>query len=114
MRKRTQSLKLSTGIKAGQRTERYQTRYGVIEQVPNTKRGLWLIDDTAYFAIGSTTYDQSNGVFQPGACVEMLYDAQYGNVLSMRTVEMGLCDRPALSRPGGSYEVRPQVRFEAK
>jgi hypothetical protein len=114
MIKRRQGLHISTGVKAGQRSDRHETRYGVIEQVPGSKRGLWLIDDTAYFGIDSTTYDQSNGLLQPGACVEMLYDAQYGNVLSMSTVDMGVCQRATLRRPGGSYEVRPQVRFEAK
>jgi hypothetical protein len=94
-------LKVKTGIRAGQG---YEVRYGVVNQLPTEGglKGMWVIDNAAYFTDRNVSFDMTGGPLQPGACVEMLYNPRLGTIHQMRSGNFPQC--------GGTYTAGPGDR----
>lgn len=95
---------------------------GVVDSLPNPGlTGTWIIDEVEYVANGSTEFEQKEGPFVTGACVEVKYVASSSPFVihEIETKDMKDCQRSSTSTPSvtttpdGSSTPDPSVTPDA-
>ncbi|MFQ5576813.1 MAG: DUF5666 domain-containing protein [Anaerolineae bacterium] len=88
--------------------------YGTIDSLPGDGLiGTWTVGGVEYVAIASTTFEQSDGPFAQGACVEVEYIVQNGQNIATHIETESSCDSGTLNLPlqkaHGILEAFPDV-----
>ncbi|VAW35418.1 hypothetical protein MNBD_CHLOROFLEXI01-4313 [hydrothermal vent metagenome] len=69
----------------------YVQIYGTLQSFPSGLIGSWVVDGINYTADGSTQFEQENGVFSVGQCVELKYSPSSNTALEIETENSYKC-----------------------
>lgn len=91
----------------------FAQQYGLLEAFPAGLVGSWTVSGQSYTATASTQFEQSDGPFVVGRCVEVKYVPSNGTAVEIETKEPARCagvgggGTPAVSKSYGTLVARP-------